>query len=442
MYKKEVLFFMKRILIHALILPLVEPESILLQGAVGMTDQFLTYVGEVPTQAELDLYDEVIDCTGKAILPGLINTHGHAAMSLLRGYADDLPLQRWLQEAIWPLEAHFTKTQVRAGTALSVLEMIQAGTTCFLDMYHHMEAVAEVVAESGIRARLCRGVIGLGSEEAREQKFQEAVQFASTWNGEADGRITTLLAPHSPYTCRPEYIHRFVEKAAERKLPLHTHMSETAAEVQQNVEEYGIRPVEHLRRLGFFDQPSLVAHAVHLTDEEIDILAEHDVKIAHNPGSNLKLGSGIAPIPKMLQKGIRPALATDGAASNNNLDLLEEIRLAALIHKGVNQDPLAVGAATALQMGTVWGAEALFLEEQIGTLASGKKADLITIDLTGSHMQPLHDVISHIVYSASRADIQDVWIDGKQMMRNREVVALDEEKIRYEATAAFQAIVK
>jgi 5-methylthioadenosine/S-adenosylhomocysteine deaminase len=433
---------MKRILIHAMILPLVEQGAILSQGAVGMTDKFLTYVGEVPTQAELDLYDEVIDCTGKAILPGLINTHCHAAMSLLRGYADDLPLQRWLQEAIWPLEAHFTKIQVRAGTALSVLEMIQSGTTCFLDMYHHMEAVGEVVAETGIRARLCQGVIGLGSDELRERKFQEAVQFASEWNGEADGRITTLLAPHSPYTCRPDYIRRFIEKAAERKLPIHTHMSETATEVQQSVEEYGVRPVGLLHRLGFFDQPALVAHAVHLTEEEIDILAQYDVKIAHNPGSNLKLGSGIAPIPKMIQKGMRPALATDGAASNNNLDLLEEIRLAALIHKGVNQDPLAVGAVTALQMGTVWGAEALFLQEQIGTLAIGKKADLITIDLTGSHMQPLHDAISHIVYSASRADIQDVFIDGKQMMRKREVLALDEEKIRYEATAAFQAIVK
>jgi 5-methylthioadenosine/S-adenosylhomocysteine deaminase len=233
-----------------------------------------------------------------------------------------------------------------------------------------------------------------------------------------------------------------VEKAAELNLPVHTHMSETEREVEQNVRDYGVRPVEHLRRLGFFDLPALVAHAVHLTDEEIDILAEHQVKVAHNPGSNLKLGSGIAPIPKMLKKGIRPGLATDGAASNNNLDMLEEIQLAALIHKGVNRDPEAVPAVTALKMGTVYGAESLFLDHEIGTLEPGKKADLITIDLTGPHMQPLHDVISHIVYSASREDIRDMYVNGKPIMRNREVLTMDTEKIYYEARRAFEEIAK
>ncbi|WP_089969013.1 amidohydrolase family protein [Lihuaxuella thermophila] len=433
---------LKRIWINAVILPMAEGGEVIPQGALGIQDDRITYVGPVPTPAELDTYDEVIDASGKAILPGLVNTHCHAAMSLLRGYADDLPLKKWLEEEMWPLEARFTRVQVEAGTALSVLEMIKSGTTCFLDMYDHMDTVGAVVTQAGMRARLCRGVIGIGSDELRENKFQEAVRFAAEWNGQADGRITTMLAPHAPYTCPPDYIRRFVEKAAEMGLPVHTHMSETAAEVEQNVNDYGVRPVEHLRRLGFFDLPSLVAHAVHLTDEEIDILAEYDVKVAHNPGSNLKLGSGIAPIPKMLKKGIRPGLATDGAASNNNLDLLEEIHLAALIHKGANEDPEAVPADTALRMGTIYGAEALFLNDQIGTLETGKKADFITLDLTGPHMQPLHDVRSHIVYSASRSDIQDVYIDGKAIMRNRECLTLDEEKIRYEAVQAFQAIAK
>jgi 5-methylthioadenosine/S-adenosylhomocysteine deaminase len=293
-----------------------------------------------------------------------------------------------------------------------------------------------------MRARLCRGVIGLCSEEVQRAKFEEAVRFAEEWNGQADGRITTMLAPHAPYTCPPDYIAKFVEKAAELGLPLHTHMSETAAEVEQNVRDYGVRPVEHLRRLGFFDLPALVAHAVHLTDEEIEILAEHGVKVAHNPGSNLKLGSGIAPITKMLAHGIRPGLATDGAASNNNLDMLEEIHLAALIHKGVNQDPVAVPALTALKMGTVYGAESLFLEKEIGTLQVGKKADFITIDLRGPHMQPLHDVVSHLVYSASRNDIRDMYVDGKPIMRNRELLTLDEEKICFEAKKAFEAMTK
>jgi 5-methylthioadenosine/S-adenosylhomocysteine deaminase len=431
---------LKRIFTGATILTMVDGEEPIVRGALGVDGDRITYVGPVPPMEELSSYDEVIDMSGKAILPGLVNTHCHAAMSLLRGYADDLPLKTWLEEKMWPLEARFTRTQVYAGTALSVLEMIQSGTTCFLDMYDHMDAVAQVVEESGIRARLCRGVIGLGGKDIQEHKFKDAVQFASEYHGAAEGRITTMLAPHAPYTCPPDYIRRFVEKAAEMNLPIHTHMSETRAEVEQNVRDYGVRPVEHLRRLGFFDLPSLVAHAVHLTDEEIDILAEHNVKVAHNPGSNLKLGSGIAPIPKMLKKGIRPGLATDSSASNNNLDMLEEIQLAALIHKGANEDPEAVPASVALKMGTVWGAESLFLEHEIGSLEPGKKADFITIDLTGPHMQPLHDVVSHIVYSASRSDIRDVYVDGKPVMRNRECLTMDEEKIRFEATRAFQEI--
>jgi 5-methylthioadenosine/S-adenosylhomocysteine deaminase len=433
---------LKHILINATVITMTEDNGVIQNGAVGMENDRITYVGPVPETAVLDTYEEVIDCSGKAILPGLVNTHCHAGMSLLRGYADDLPLQTWLEEKIWPLEARYTRRQVYAGTALSVLEMIRSGTTCFLDMYDNMDAVAEVVTESGVRARLCRGAIGIGNKELLDFKFRDAVTFATEWNGKADGRITTMLAPHSPYTCGPDYIHRFVEKAAELNLPVHTHMSETEREVEQNVRDYGVRPVEHLRRLGFFDLPALVAHAVHLTDEEIDILAEHQVKVAHNPGSNLKLGSGIAPIPKMLKKGIRPGLATDGAASNNNLDMLEEIQLAALIHKGVNRDPEAVPAVTALKMGTVYGAESLFLDHEIGTLEPGKKADLITIDLTGPHMQPLHDVISHIVYSASREDIRDMYVNGKPIMRNREVLTMDTEKIYYEARRAFEEIAK
>ncbi|MFC7440569.1 amidohydrolase [Laceyella putida] len=416
--------------------------EVIKQGALGVENEKITYVGTIPSEQEQAQYDEVIDCRGKAIMPGLVNTHGHAAMTLLRGYADDLPLKTWLEEHMWPMEAKFTNVQVHAGTALAAVEMIRSGTTCFLDMYDHMDMVGQVVAESGLRARLTRGVIGLCSEEVQNQKFDEAVRFATEWNGQAEGRITTMLAPHAPYTCPPNYIQRFVEKAAELKLPLHTHMSETAKEVAQNVQDYGVRPVEHLRRLGFFELPALVAHAVHLTDEEIEILAQYDVKVAHNPGSNLKLGSGIAPIPKMLKKGIRPGLATDGAASNNNLDLLEEIQLAALIHKGINQDPEAVPALTALKMGTSYGAESLFLDQEIGTLAVGKKADFITLDLTGAHMQPLHDVVSHIVYSASREDVVDMYVNGVPLMVNRELLTLDEEKIRHEANRAFQALLQ
>ncbi|MGI6474295.1 MAG: amidohydrolase [Thermoactinomyces vulgaris] len=431
---------MKRIFINGTIITLVEGQEVIEQGAMGVEGTDITYIGPVPGEEELASYDEVIDCRGRAIMPGLVNTHGHAAMTLLRGYADDLPLQTWLEEKMWPLEAKFTEKQVSAGTALAVAEMIKSGTTCFVDMYDHMDEVAKITMESGMRARLCRGSIGLCSEEEQKQKLNEAVQFAKDWNGQADGRITTMLAPHAPYTCSPDYIRQFVEKAAELSLPLHTHMSETAKEVEQNVRDYGVRPVEHLRRLGFFDQPALVAHAVHVTDEEIDILASYDVKVAHNPESNLKLGSGIAPIPKMLEKGIRPGLATDGAASNNNLDLFEEMHIAAMIHKGVHENSVLVPAMTALKMATLYGAECAFLEKETGSLEVGKKADFVVLDLSGAHMQPLHDVVSHIVYSANRNDVRDVYIDGKPVMRNRELLTMDEEKVKYEANQAIQEI--
>lgn len=381
--------------------------------------------------------DLVVDMSNKALLPGFINTHGHAAMSLLRGYADDLPLKEWLEEKMWPLEGKYKREQVTAGTALSIAEMIRSGTTCFLDMYDYMDAVAEIVEETGIRASLCRGCIGFGDDVLRKSKLIEATNFAKNWNGAAGGRISTMMSPHSPYTCTPDFISQFISKASELGLPIHTHMSETAREVAQNVEEYGKRPVEHLDSLGFFDLPSLVAHAVHLTDEEIELLASKNVKISHNPGSNLKLGSGIAPVTKMLKAGLRPSLGTDSSASNNNVDLLEEIQLAALIHKGINQDPLAVPAKTALLMGTIYGAEALFLEHITGTLTKGKKADFITIDLTGAHMQPAHDIVSHIVYASSRNDIVDVFVDGKALMRDRELTTIDEEKVSREANLSF-----
>ncbi len=431
---------MKRIFINGMLITMKEGEEIIQHGAMAVEGSDITYMGAVPSEEVLLTYDEVIDCKGRALMPGLVNTHGHAAMSLLRGYADDLPLQTWLEEKMWPLEAKFTARQVYAGTALSVVEMIKSGTTTFVDMYDHMDQVGQVVLKSGMRARLCRGSIGLGSVQEQQEKLREAVQFARDWNGQGDGRITTMLAPHAPYTCPPDYIRKFVEQAAVLKLPLHTHMSETAKEVEQNVADYGLRPVEHLRQLGFFDLPSLVAHAVHLTDEEIDILAAYDVKIAHNPGSNLKLGSGIAPVAKMIKKGLRPGLGTDGAASNNNLDMLEEVHLAAMIHKGANENPLEVPALTALKMGTLYGAECVFLDQEIGSLEVGKKADFVIIDLSGPHMQPLHDVVSHMVYSASRNDILDVYIDGKPIMRNRELLTMDEEMVIFEANQSFQEI--
>jgi len=395
--------------------------------------------GEAPEE-QRQLAEARVDGRGKIYMPGLINTHGHAAMSLLRGLADDLNLQDWLENHMWPMEAKFTGDDVYWGSALAAAEMILSGTTAFVDMYDHMDRVAEVVAQSGMRAVLTRGVIGLCPPEVQTAKLNDAISFARSWHGQADGRIRAMMSPHAAYTCPPDYIERIVAAARELGLPLHTHMSETAAEVAQNVKDYGVRPAFHLDRLGLFDGPALVAHAVHLTDEEIALLAERGVAVSHNPVSNLKLASGVARVPDLLRAGVTVSLGTDSAASNNNLDLFEEIRIAALVHKGVSGDPTAVPAAEALRMGTVYGAKSIGLEGVTGMLRPGMKADLIALRTAKPHFVPATDYVSHLVYAATGADVADVWVDGRQLMRERELLTLDVERIRFEAQRAFDRL--
>lgn len=415
----------------------LEEQEPVVNGYMLVEDDLITYIGsERPEGSE---NAEVMDGKGLLFLPGLINTHGHAAMSLLRGYGDDMVLQKWLQEKMWPMEAKFTGNDVYWGTALSVLEMIKGGTTTFLDMYDHMDKVAQVTEESGIRGVLMRGAIGLCPPDVQKQKLDEAAAFARNWHGKADGRITAMISPHAPYTCPPDYIEQFVQAAHDLDLPMHTHMSETQAEVEQNVADYGARPVEHLLKLGMFSRPTLLAHGVHLTDEEIEVLADHKVAISHNPGSNLKLASGVARVPELLKAGVTVSLGTDGAASNNNLDMFEEIRLAALIHKGVSGDPTAVPALEALRMGTEYGAQSVFLNNT-GKLAAGMKADFIALNTEQAHFVPRTDYVSHVVYSAGPKDVEHVWVDGKQIVKHGACLTLDEERIRHEAQAAFEGL--
>lgn len=408
-----------------------------IRGYMVVEDDRITYLGE--EEPQVDAETRVMDGTHLLFLPGLVNTHGHAAMSLLRGFGDDLALQVWLQEKMWPMEAKFTADDVYWGTSLSVLEMLKGGTTTFVDMYDHMDQVAKVVQDSGMRGVLTRGVIGLCPPEVQKQKLDEAVAFAKDWHGQAEGRITTMISPHAPYTCPPDFIEKFVQAAHDLNLPIHTHMSETAAEVQQNVNDYGLRPVAHLEKLGVFSRPALVAHAVHLTDEEIEILAKHQVAVSHNPGSNLKLASGVARVTELLKAGVTVSLGTDGPASNNNLDMFEEMRLAALIHKGVSGDPTAVPAAEALRMGTEYGAKSAFLDN-VGRLAVGMKADMIALNTDQAHFLPRTDYISHSIYSASAKDVEHVWVDGKQVVKHGSCLTLDEERIRREAQRSFERL--
>lgn len=429
---------MKAIITHATIITVNEKNDVIHDGAVAFEGSSITYVG--PTPEDLSGYDQVINGKNKYVLPGLINTHGHVGMSLLRGYADDLPLQQWLEEKMWPLEAQFTADHVKWGTYLSIIEMIRTGTTTFVDMYDHMNQVAQAVESSGMRARLCRGMIGFCSEEERQAKLAEATQFARDWHNQADGRITVMMSPHAPYTCTPDFITQILDRAHELDLPIHIHMSETAWEVEQNVKDYGVRPVAHLENLGVFNRPTLVAHAVHLTDEEIDTLAKYDVKVSHNIVSNLKLASGVARVPEMLAKGISVSLGTDSSASNNNLNLFEELKLAAILHKGVRNDPVAVPADQALRMATILGADSVFQKETIGSLEVGKQADLIMLDSAQAHFHPAHNPVSHVVYAANGRDVTDTIVAGRFIMRDRELLTVDEEQVIYEANRMFQLL--
>ncbi|CAM4400870.1 5-methylthioadenosine/S-adenosylhomocysteine deaminase [Paenibacillus endophyticus] len=409
------------------------------KGHMVVTNDRISYIG---TEAPVGLSEAVekIDGSKLAFMPGLINTHGHAAMSLLRGYSDDQNLQVWLEQKMWPMEGKYVDQDTRAGSGLAIVEMLRSGTTAFVDMYDRMDQVAQMTELSGIRGVLTRGVIGLCPEDVQEAKLAEAIAFARDWNGKADGRITTMISPHAPYTCPPAYIERFVQAAHDHNLPLHTHMSETIAEVEQNVRDYGVRPVEHLDRLGFFSRPALVAHAVHLNTEEIELLAAKGVAVSHNPVSNLKLASGIARVPEMLSAGVTVSLGTDSVASNNNLDLFEEIRFSALLHKGISGDPTAIPAWEALKLGTIYGAKSIWQENDLGSLQVGKKADFIAIDIEQPHFYPQTDMISHLVYAGSGRDVKHVWIDGRQVLRNGECTFLDEEKVRYEAQASFDRL--
>ncbi len=412
---------------------------IVVNGSMMMDNDVITYIGV--NKAELrDLADIIIDGTGRCYLPGIVNTHGHAAMSLLRGYADDLNLQVWLEQKMWPMEGKFTKEDVRAGTMLSIAEMIRSGTTSFVDMYDKMDEVGAAVEETGMRACLTRGIIGY-PVELQQAKLKEATDFARNWHRTAGGRITTMMSPHAPYTCPPDFIEKVVDAATQLNLPIHTHMSETQKEVDLNVQSYGVRPVEHLLKLGVFSRPCLLAHAVHLTDEEIAILASQHVHVSHNPVSNLKLASGVARLVKLRQAGVLVSLGTDSSASNNNLDMFEEIRLTALIHKGVSGDPTAIPALDALKMGTIDGARSIWLDH-VGMLRAGYKADFIAVDMDQPHFVPRTDMVSHLVYSASGSDVTDVCIDGQWVMRKKELLTLDLERVMFDAERSFQGLLE
>lgn len=383
---------------------------------------------------------EIINGKDSLILPGFINCHTHAAMTMLRGYADDMHLMDWLEQKIWPREAHLKEEDIYWGTMLSALEMIKSGTTTFTDMYFYMDLVAQAANQSGIRACLARGMVGYGDKA--EFAMRESEEFVQKWHGKADGRITCMLAPHAPYTCPPEYIKRVMNLADSLGVGIHTHLAETKTEVQDMEKKFGMSPIKLMDSIGLFDgRHVLAAHCVHLSEEEIDILVKKKVGIAHNPESNMKLASGVAPVPRLIQAGAIVGLGTDGASSNNNLDMLEEMRTSALLHKVQAGDPTIMPAYQVLKMATAEGARALGMEN-LGMLKPGYKADLIMLDFHKPHLTPMYDPIANIVYAAQSSDIKTVIIDGNVVMKDRQVLTMDEERVLFEAERLGQDLIR
>ena len=375
---------------------------------------------------------EIIDGKGKVLMPGLVNCHTHIPMSLLRSYADDMALHTWLYEHIFVVEAKLTAEDVYWGSQLALLEMVAGGTTCFSDMYYFIDKIAEATAESGMRGLLSRGLINgaVLEDYSEDDRLNEAISVFRDWNGAFDGRIRIALAPHAVYTCSPQYIRAIRNTAEKLNAYIHVHVDETVKEHNDCLQQYGKTPVKHLYDTGLFDLPSIAAHCVHVTDKDMDLMKEKNVTFVHNPGSNLKLASGIAPVPDALEKGLNVALGTDGASSNNNLNMWEEINLASLIHKGARLDPLTVNAGESFRMATANGAKALGFSET-GKIEEGFCADMIIIDAQKPHYFPKHNLISNIAYAAQASDVETVFVDGKILYHKGEYKTLDKEKILY-----------
>ena len=376
--------------------------------------------GDAPNQN----FDQVIDGEGFLLIPGLINTHTHAAMILLRGYADDMPLMEWLHEKIFPFEEKLTAEHIYWGTKLAIIEMVKSGTTCFADMYFFMDRVAEAVLESGMRAVLARGLSSFSPPDA----LDECRALYRDYQQAGDGRIKIWVSPHAPYTCTPEFLQKCIALAKELNTGIHIHVSETLAEQHEIKDKYGKTPTAHLESLGLFEVPVLAAHGVHLNAEDIQVFRKYNASVAHNPESNMKLASGVAPVTSMLEAGVNVSLGTDGASSNNDLSLLLEMRMAAFLQKLHNMDATALPAHTALEMATVNGAKALGWEQEIGKLAAGYQADLVMVKATSANMTPLFNPMSNLAYSASNEDVESVMVAGRCLLQNRNILPYSEQE--------------
>lgn len=416
----------------------LNPAGEIIAGDIGIENGRILFCGVTPANWTAD---ETVDCREKLITPGLVNAHTHAAMTLFRSYADDMALMDWLQKKIWPAEANLTAEDVYWGSQLAIAEMLASGTTAFADMYFFMDQVAQACVETGMRASLSRGLIAVDGP-GQEERFAENEQLFKDFHGAADGRITVMLGPHAPYTCPPRCMEKVVAIAHRIGAEIHVHLSETKDEVEKCQRIYGKSPVALLDDLGVFDCGTLAAHCVWVSEQDIRILAEKKVRVVHNPSSNLKLASGAAPVSAMLEAGVTVALGTDGATSNNKLDMLEEIRLASFLQKLDRMDPTALPSRQVLQMAHQGGAAAIGQGDVLGRIESGYKADLTIYNTTAPHWCPQHDLASILTYAAASADVSHTLVDGRVLYRNGEFTTIDIAKVKAETGARGLRLVK
>ncbi|MFP3869255.1 MAG: amidohydrolase family protein [Syntrophobacteria bacterium] len=429
------------LLIHnALVLTVNDADDIYHPGAVGIRNDEILWVGPEDQWCSHLEPVERLDMGGGLIMPGLINAHTHAAMTCFRGLADDLPLITWLNDHIFPAERKINGKLIYQGTLLACAEMILGGTTTFCDMYLFEDQVGRAARDVGIRALVGEVLYDFPSPNygPPQQGLAFTRDLIRTWQG--DPLVSVAVEPHAVYTCSPELLRGCKEVSDEYQVPMIIHLCESEEEVRQVRERYGASPVGHLERLGLL-WPQLIAdHCVVLTDEEMDLLAEHGVRVVHNPESNMKLASGVAPVPDLLARGVPVGLGTDGCASNNNLDILEEMDTAAKLHKVHRGDPTVMAAETVVRLATRGGARVLGLDGKVGSLEQGKKADLIGLDLDRPHLTPLYNIYSHLVYAASAADVVLTVINGRVVMQNRQLLSLDVERVMAEVRAIARKI--
>lgn len=371
---------------------------------------------------------EEIEGEGMVALPGFINLHNHVSMSLMRSYADDMPLMPWLNDKIWPFEAKLNGEDIYLGAKLGIAEMLLGGTTTFVDMYWHSDRVADAVSEMGIRGVVCPTFVG-----ANYDNFEpEAIRMAEKY-GSKKGRIQIMLAPHAAYTCPPDTLKKALKIADRYGLGIQIHVSETLDEQRMIREQYGKTPVAHLRDVGLFERPALAAHCVYVDEADMEIMARCGVSVAHNPQSNMKLASGIAPVSRMLEAGINVGIGTDGPSSNNDLDMWEELRTASLLQKVATLNPCALTAYQTLRMATVHGAKAIGREGELGVIAPGALADLILVDMRRPHLSPQNDLIANLVYCGKASDVDTVIVDGQVVVKEHQLLMADVQTLCCEA---------